>query len=64
MASCVDPVARLAAQDVDDVPAPNRWPVRKTAESAFCAASVASQVAIGSRQVSQLPHEPGSSSPK
>ena len=37
---------------------PKRWPVRATADSAFCAAIVASQVAIGSRQVSQLPQLP------
>jgi hypothetical protein len=44
-------------------PAPNRWSVRKTQERALRAASVASHVSWGSRQLSQLPQSrPGSSS--
>src|SRR3546814_1616137 len=34
---------------------PKRWPLRYTQLSAFCAATVASQVSAGVRQLSQLP---------
>ncbi len=43
-------------------PAPKRWPVRITAESTFCAGTVASHISGGFRQVSQLPQSPDSSS--
>ena len=45
-------------------PAPKRWPVRYTHDSAFCAATVPSQLCGGDRQLSQLPQAPGCASPK
>ena len=40
-------------------PEPKRWPVRYTADNAFCAGTVASQVFGGATQLSQWPQGPG-----
>ena len=54
---------RLPSRTSMTWPAPKRWPVRTTAESTFCAGTVASHSSGGDRQVSQLPQS-WDSSPK
>ena len=55
---------RLPSSTSTTCAAPKRWPVRTMQERSFCAATVASHVFGGFRQMSQLPQSVSSTSPK